>query len=79
MGVFDHDAALKGKTFVQGKAVSPLLRRSATALHKSWRSNSISDEAFQTRWAGNFCWFVLANLAAMLGKGFTGGLKLETL
>jgi hypothetical protein len=31
-GVFDHDAALDGEGFVQGKAVSPLLRRSATAL-----------------------------------------------
>jgi hypothetical protein len=33
-GVFDHDAALDGGEITQGKAVSPLLRRSATALHK---------------------------------------------
>jgi hypothetical protein len=33
-GVFDHDAALDGGVLAQGKAVSPLLRRSATALQK---------------------------------------------
>jgi hypothetical protein len=33
-GVFDNDAALDGGAISQDKAVSPLLRRSATALHK---------------------------------------------
>jgi hypothetical protein len=39
-GVFDHDAALDGEAIAQGKAVSPLLRRSATALHKTRDQNS---------------------------------------
>jgi hypothetical protein len=41
-GVFDHDAALDGEAVVHGKTVSPLLRRSAAALHRNTRSNVFS-------------------------------------
>jgi hypothetical protein len=46
-GVFDHDAALDGSVIVQAKAVSPPLRRSATAPFSSTEPSRFPPAFFQ--------------------------------